>query len=264
MKFILAATYHDPDGRLYAQFSRTLPTLTAVFSSIAIQASAIANSHTLQLLADYGAVIQQTTADQDKEAASLGRSRRQAIALALRQDADYILLCDGDRALHWAEFYPDELAQATQAITAYDFTVVGRTPRAFASHPHIQTDTEQIVNRVFAQLSGLDWDITAATRGLSCDAATWIVNESQDDSLGVDGSWPLLLQRQGAFKLGYVETEGMEFETADRYQAEVEAVGGYQNWLNQLDADPHKWLHRLDFARIEIEAMMAEVRRFGD
>jgi hypothetical protein len=85
------------------------------------------------------------------------------------------------------------------------------------------------------------------------------VAESQDDSLGVDGSWPLLLQQRGGFQLGYVETEGMAFETSDRYQEEVTAVGGYQNWLNQLDADPQNWLHRLDFARIEIEAMMQAV-----
>ena len=260
MNLILAATYHDPDGRLYTQFIRALPTLTAVFSGVAIQASAVANSQTLQLLADYGAVIQQTTADHDKGAASLGRSRRHAIALALGQDAEYIVLCDGDRALHWAEFYPDELAEIAQFITEYDFTVIGRTPRAFARHPYIQTDTERIVNRVFAQLSGLAWDITAATRGLSRDAAAWIVNKSRDDSLGVDGSWPLLLQRQGGFKLGYAEIEGMEFETADRYQAEIAAVGGYQNWLIQLNADPQKWLHRLDLARIEIEAMMNELK----
>jgi hypothetical protein len=164
-----------------------------------------------------------------------------------------------DRAIHWAEFYPQELAQVTRAITEYDFTVIGRTPRAFNSHPHIQRDTEIIINRVFAQLSGHEWDITAATRGLSRQAAATIVAESTDDSLGVDGTWPLLLQQKGTFQLGYVATEGMEFETADRHQAEITAVGGLENWLAQLDADPQKWLHRLDFAHSEIEAMMRQM-----
>jgi hypothetical protein len=259
MKLYLAATYHDPDGRLYEQMARMLPVLTAVFSGIAIQASPIANQRTLQLLSDHGATIEQTTAEHDKGAATLGRSRRNVVALALQQGADFVMLCDGDRAIHWAEFYPDELAEVARFMTDYDFTVIGRTPRAFASHPHIQKDTEAIVNRIFAQMSGLKWDITSATRGLSRRAAELIVAESQDDSLGVDGSWPLLLQQRGGFQLGYVETEGMEFETADRFQEEVTAVGGYQNWLNQLDADPQNWLHRLDFARIEIEAMMQAV-----
>lgn len=258
MTISLAITYHDPDGRLYTQFTRTLPTLTAVFTGIAVQASPQANPHTLQLLAQHGAIIEQRTPEFDKGALTIGHSRRHAVALALQQTADFIMMCDGDRALHWAEFYPHELAAVAQQITHCDFTVIGRTPRAFASHPHVQTDTEIIVNRVFATLSGLPWDITTASRGLSRRAAERIVAQSRDDSLGVDGSWPLLVQRQGDLQLGYVETEGMEFETADRHPDEVTAVGGHQNWLNQLDADPRQWLHRLHFAQIEIEAMLQE------
>lgn len=259
MSVYLAATYHDPDGRLTDQFARMLPVLTAVFAGIAIQASPLANQRTLQLLAEHGATIAQTTADYDQGAATLGRSRRNSVALALQQGAEFVMLCDGDRAVHWAEFYPDELAEVVRLVRVYDLTVIGRTPRAFASHPHVQAETEAIVNRVFATLSGYQWDITAATRGLSRRAAELIVAESKDDSLGVDGSWPLFLQGKGGFRLGYVETEGMEFETADRYQDEVTAVGGQQNWLNQLDANPQNWLLRLGFAQIEIEAMMKEV-----
>lgn len=254
----LAATYHDPDGRLFDQINRTLSTLTAVFSGIVIQASPAANDRALELLSERGTAVQQSTTGQDDGAATLGRSRRKAVALAVREEADFVLLCDFDRAIHWAEFYPQELAEVAGRVRDYDFLVIGRTPRAFASHPHVQKDTEAIVNGVFARLSGLPWDITAATRGLSRRAAEVVVAESGDDSIGVDGSWPLLLKRKAGFKRGYVETEGMEFETADRYDEEIMAAGGRQTWLDQLDADPGKWLHRLEFARIEIEAMMRE------
>jgi hypothetical protein len=63
------------------------------------------------------------------------------------------------------------LAQVARRVTEYDFTVLGRTPRAFDSHPRIQRDTESIVNHVFGLVSGQTWDVTAAARGLSRRAA---------------------------------------------------------------------------------------------
>ncbi len=51
--------------------------------------------------------------------------------------------------------------------------------------------------------------------------------------------------------LGYLETEGMEFETLDRYEDEVAALGGPQAWLDRFDADPRQWLGRIELARAE-------------
>ena len=68
----------------------------------------------------------------------LGRARRAALELALEWDPAAILFCDFDRVLHWAECYPDGLARVVTDLAARDFTVLGRTARAFASHPRIQ------------------------------------------------------------------------------------------------------------------------------
>jgi hypothetical protein len=82
-----------------------------------------------------------------------------------------------------------------------------------------------------------------------------LVAGATDDTIAVDVSWPLWAQQQGDLVLGYLETEGLEFETADRFGAEVRAAGGHEAWLAQLDADPALWAERLDLARMEVAAM---------
>jgi hypothetical protein len=138
---------------------------------------------------------------------------------------------------------------------AYDFTVLGRTPRAFESHPRIQRDTEAIVNQVFATISGRDWDVTAAARAVTRRAAQAILQGCPDETVGTDVSWPLFAARAG-LTLGYIATEGLEFETADRHADEVAAAGGLDRWLALLDADPRRWVERLEIAKIEVEAAL--------
>ena len=149
----------------------------------------------------------------------------------------------------------------------FDFTVLGRTPRAFESHPHTQRDTETIINRLFGQISGFSWnDVTSGARGLSRAAAEMIVAHVEDDELSTDVSWPLYLQRHGArsarsvWSLGYLETEGLEFETADRFDDEIAVAGGLAAWIDRLENDPQEWVFRFDLARIEIEAMLPYVK----
>lgn len=252
MSVTLAVTYHDPEGRLYEPARRTLPVLTGIFDRLVVQASPAANERSLALWQRAGAAIKRATVS---GLSKLGQVRRAAVAQALQLDTSFILLCDGDRALHWARYYPQEMAAVVATLPDYDFVVLGRTERALATHPRVQRDTEAIVNHVFAAVSGHEWDVTAAARGLSRRAAEAIVTGCADDTIGVDVSWPLYLQQSGGFSLGYLATEGLEFETADRYIDEMVAAGGRAQWLARLDADPQRWAHRLHLARLEVEAM---------
>src|SRR5581483_3783496 len=104
----------------------------------------------LALLREAGAQVRQRAADQPEGLLALGGARRSCVELALLMDAQAVLYCDFDRALHWAERYPDELAAIAAGASVHDCTVLGRTPRAFASHPRVQRDTEAIINRVYA------------------------------------------------------------------------------------------------------------------
>ncbi|NDJ78667.1 MAG: hypothetical protein GYB65_20650, partial [Chloroflexi bacterium] len=77
-----------------------------------------------------------------------------------------------------------------------------------------------------------------------------------DDTFGVDATWPLFIQQRTGLLLGYIATEGMEFETPDMFPDEVAAAGGVAAWMAGLDADPQQWARRLNLAQIEIEAMI--------
>ena len=255
----LAVTFHDPEGRMYEQIQRALPALIGVFGGLALRASHGAHAPSLKLFAEAGAIIAHGPPEQAVERFKLGQARRAAVALALQTNCSFVMYCDCDRVLHWVEHYPEELARVAGQVTRYDFTVVGRTPRAFGTHPRIQRDTEAIVNHVFAAVSGHAWDVTAATRGLSRRAAETVLAGCPDEDVSTDVTWPLFLERAGGFSLGYIATEGMEFETADRYGDQIAQAGGQSRWLAQLDADPRNWAHRLDMARVEVEAMSPHV-----
>lgn len=265
MSVTLAITHHDPDGRLNSQLNRHLPLLTDLFSGIAVHSSPQANSEALASLAGVGASI----AIQDRVmlngVVQIGRVRREVIEYALAFDTSHVIYCDGDRVLHWAENYPDELEAVIAQVQQSDFTILGRTPRAFASHPHIQRDTEALINHAFLLLSRNKWDITAAARGLSVAAIHAILDNCQDNSFGVDGTWPLTIQRLQQngrddwarnLTMAYIETEGLQFETADQFQLEIAQMGGIDAWMASLDDDVQKWAVRLKLATIEVESML--------
>ncbi len=253
----LAIPYHDPDGEQNEQLRQMLPLLTQRFAHIVVNASPETQDAPLAQLAAVGASIAyQDRAVAHEDIVQIGKIRRDLLAQALQTPSPYILYCDGDRVLHWAKHYPDELAAVVARVPDYDFTIFGRTPRAFESHPRIQTETERIINEVYARISGHEWDITAAARGLSCNAAQAIVDGSQDDTFGVDASWPLLIQQTGGFTMTEVKTAGLEFETAGKLQQTVAAAGGEDVWKAQVDNDPQRWIRRLALAQIEVESML--------
>lgn len=251
----LAATHHDPEGRLYNQTARMLPALQRAFNGLAVQCSDATTDQSVELLSSTGALVNREVSEQLN---GLGRPRRAALALARKLDAPFLFFCDFDRVLHWAEYHYDELIRVCSQISRHDFTVLGRTARAFRSHPRIQRDTEAIVNHVYATISGHPWDVTAAARGMPRHTAEAILYGCPDESIGTDVAWPLFLQRSGVM-LGYIETEGLEFETPDRYQDAIAAAGGLDNWLIQLDTNPSLWAQRLELARIEVESTLPYV-----
>lgn len=258
MTIVLASTHHDPDGRMLAQAARVLPGLAEPFDAVEVFMTPQTARETEGVLARGGGRGHRGDPGMPTGHLHLGLWRRSALgaALAAWPTSELFLFCDLDRVLHWAERYPDELRAALGRATAYDCTVFGRTARAFASHPRAQRDTEALANHSFALVSGLAWDMMSACRGLSRRAAELIVTSCDDDTVGSDCSWPLLCRRAG-LSLGYLETEGMEFETLDRYEDELAALGGAQAWLDRFDADPRQWEGRLALAQAEAASAVA-------
>jgi len=117
--------------------------------------------------------------------------------------------------------------------------------RAFATHLPYQAETERLANPVFSKVYGQDRDITSGSRGLSRRAAELVLIHSREEGAGVDAEWPLIVDRFPELRSGYILCEGLEFETADRYQAEIAQAGGLEHWLEAQSARPELWVHRL-------------------
>ena len=252
----LVATINDPRNRLASLTRQHLPAILDLYRGVTLLCSQATSPEAIALLRDLGASVTRDEDGPDRHF-YIGRKRRQLLRLGLATDADYLHLCDFDRALHWAATYPHELDQTVAAMSGYELLVLGRTPRAFETHPPYQTQTEAPVNYIFGLVYGQEMDVTAGSRALSRRAAECLVAHSQELGVGVDAEWPLLLRRVDGMKIGYRACEGLEFETADRFGSEIEAAGGPAAWVEAMNSNPRRWVYRL---RMAIEIAEAAAR----
>lgn len=251
---VLAATHHDPDDAMLPQAMRVLPLLRELYVQMLVLVSPETGQRTVEVLSAHGINIERQLEQADIE--TLGLTRLDTIRRAVQTNTQHIHLCDWDRLIHWAELYPDELREVIDAIPRHDLLILGRTPRAFGTHARVQRDTEAMINHAFGLAFGQPLDVTAASRGLSrraCDALLSL--ESPEPSSGNDCAWPLYLARLPDLVIGYAATEGLEWETPDRYTDEIAAAGGLDAWMANYDADPQRWEFRLRLALLEVAAV---------
>ena len=251
----LVVTVHQPDEQLAALAEAQLPALAARYTEITAYCSASTHEGILRIMRSHGASV----CIDDKPLAgmyAIGHVRRRALRAGLEAGTSHLQMCDFDRALHWMAHYPRELQEVITAITGCDLLVLGRTDRAWATHPPYQAETEPLFNKIFALTTGLPWDVGAGSRGFSRRGAERLLELSKEPTIGIDAEWPLLLLGQECYAVGYRACEGLEFETADRFAAEIEAAGSYEAWEAEMSADPARWAFRLRLATLIAEAIV--------
>jgi hypothetical protein len=251
----LVATVHQPDERLASLAAAQLPALAARYAALTAFCSGSTHPTMLDLLCDHGVSVRVD----DKPSAGMdgiGHVRRKALRAALEAGTPHLQMCDFDRALHWVVHYPHELDAVLTEIGEYDLLVLGRTERAWVTHPPYQAETEPLFNKVFALTVGLPWDVGAGSRGFSRRGAERLLELSQEPTIGIDAEWPLLLLGQEGYSVGFRACEGLEFETADRFAAEIEAAGSYAAWEAEMSADPARWVFRMRLALLIAEAIV--------
>ena len=256
---VLALTVHDPDRRLFDLTKRHLGALTSLYDGALALCSHATHPDTIGLLGDHGVIIRYQEV-QGVDIGSLGAVRLATIAEAARLGYSHCHLCDHDRVLHWLMYFPDELERAIDRIRDHDFLIFGRTERAFATHPAAQRDTEALVTHAFELAWGDPWDITAGSRGLSQRAIRYLLAYSREASVGNDGEWPLVLRRVAEMRIGYMATEGLEFETTDRYDDQIAALGSRAVWIDAHYNTLASWEARIRTAHLIISA----IRRASD
>jgi hypothetical protein len=170
-------------------------------------------------------------------------SRRRVLKAGLDSGSVFMHLVDMDRLLHWAKHYPEELGKITKLIPLHEFLIIGRTGRAFLTHPRNQMETEALANKVFSLIYGLAVDITAASRGVSRGAAETILKSSNGSYFDSDSEWPTLLLTAG-IEIGYVEAEGLEWETRLKRNEMTLPDGRRVDVKEYYESNPESWVYR--------------------
>lgn len=243
----LAATIHDTQARLVPAIRRSAAFLRELFAGIAINASDATDPAVLDAARE---LLRAQVIVHPQGEATIGRARRDAVGLALEFAAPTILYCDFDHLIRWLEADAAELRASLATQPEIDVLVIGRSDSAFAAEPRRLQQTERLVNRVYTQMTGRDWDLMFAIRRLSRRAAQQIVAMSREDSIANDVEWPLLAERAG-LSLGYAAAGGLYYRTMEEFGAPADTG----------DGDPLQWIRRVEIAAQHVSAMRQFLKR---
>lgn len=247
----LAATFHDPDGR-------ALPLLRAHAGRLAAYA-AVAVAATPETASAAVALLRAAGARLVPGGSRIGVARRHALAAASHA-ADGDMLCiDFDRWLVWADTGPDELADLPRRLSARRpppwYVAVGRTRRAWDTHPLVQRACEDATNRALAAAIGRPVDATAGCCWLSPAGVRLVLAHSTEPTNATDLEWPAIVLRHDSRRFAAVRVDGLAFETPAFYGAEVAAAGGPAAWVAQTYDRPEVWAARLRLAAASTAAL---------
>jgi hypothetical protein len=255
MKVTLTATWR-PRGEL-PRLRKLLPWLRQVYETIILTLPPVSPPEVVAALRDLA---------QDEplrlvvtDVWSHGRYR--SLAEALDAPAGTIQYADLDRLLRWAETRPQELLQAVDDARQHDCLIFGRTQAAYRSHPQALYQTEAISNRVVSQFLDHLMDVSAGSKAFSRAAAEFLVAHTvPGHPFGVDAEWPILLQRAG-FQVDYLEVDGLDWESADRYQERAASSDGQAQAAQEYDRNPEHWQARVVVAQEIVEWAMVTAQR---
>ncbi|MFH0850493.1 MAG: hypothetical protein V1924_06095 [Candidatus Bathyarchaeota archaeon] len=241
----LATTLHDSTGWTLQPLSETAKLLDECYDSRLTVVTDGTKPEVVEGLRDAGWIIVEPKSQVGVQ--HITDSRRRVLRASLERGSDFTHLVDMDRALHWALSCPEELRKVTSIIPDHDFLILGRTRRAMDTHPRNQTETEALANKVFSLILGRDMDITAASRGISREAAETILRYSRGRFFDSDSEWPIILHCEG-FELGYMEVEGLEWETQLKRNEMTLPDGRQVDPKEYYEASPESWVYRLMLA----------------
>ena len=157
----------------------------------------------------------------------VAQARREVLKLGLSSLNQYFHYCDFDRLLTWVDAYEDELRKTVNEIVKYDYLILGRTERAFSTHPIEWRETEKISNKIFSLELGQEVDVTAGSCGISRNCAQLIEMNSKDKM--TDAEWPMIAHRIGKMKIGYKPVEGLKYR--DDINGTIARISDSEKWF---------------------------------
>ncbi len=237
----LAAPHHDPSGKLLKNQKEATTILKNIFDTVNVSVSHLTDKRVLDLFEDQG--VHTTKRHEDGHVSARYTS---ALKLSLEDTSDHILLIDFDRALHWALHYEDELRTVVEDLrTSEGFTSYVRSSRAFETHPLTQRETELIINQIASTTVGQQIDVVSGAYGLDRTTAELIVEKAKRNDFGFYGEI-LAIPFLAGLRINRFEVEGLEWETPDAYEHEINTMG-YIQWLHNFES-LEEWEKRLTLA----------------
>lgn len=254
----LAATLHDPDGRIVSAVREKGDTLWPLYHSVHIVATPNTASELISILRESGADVNMGADSR------IGVGRLRAVQNAVQSGAPVVHYCDFDRIFHWLQVARAELeAVLTQLVTAcnFDYLILGRTARAFDTHPRVQRETETVTNHAFSAWFGSPADVGAGSCGITLRGVNLIAEHSEEPTNATDAEWPAIVHCLMPCRVCYRATLGLSFETSDYYRTEIEETGGEMKWREQVYEHPEMWLRRLELSHNSIRSMLRVAQR---
>jgi hypothetical protein len=239
---LLSTTHHDPESRLFDLMKRVLPTICKLFTKTIVCCTPSTGKKVISLLKSEGFGVFIGTSMNKLD------NYKSAIKVALdnfeNNEIQRIMYIDFDRLIHWAINYPDELIQIVSNPIGVDYLHIGRSLRAFNTHPPTQLDTERIINEIGSKILGFTdiRDIISVCFVMNDQLSKKILTYTNSTATGFYSSWPIIFWNSAKNKK-YIEVEGLEWETPDQYRKEIKEMG-FERWLKEFQS-PQEWKRRV-------------------
>lgn len=239
---ILCSTFHDPQLKLRKLITKALPLIERLFSTNIIACTEDTAKALEGALPKNEFIIVGTPSNKVVDTYILSFKT----TLENLEPNNKIFYVDFDRLVHWVLEYPDEVENILQEHSGYDYLHIGRSKRAFDSHPETQKNTETIINRIGSETLGFDdeKDLISVCFIFTKTLCQKVLSLENKTSTGFYGTWPLIFWNNALTK-NYIEVEGLEWETPDRFISEIKEIG-YSNWLKHFQS-ASEWRKRVRF-----------------
>jgi hypothetical protein len=212
------------------------PQLIELYSRIIIVIPPVADQAPVEPLKSLAMVSLETSPDW-----SWGRYL--TLRKALETNTTHIHYADMDRLVRWVETQPQEWRQTLEFIQQCDCVVIGRTEQAWETHPQALRKTEEISNQVFSYLLGQPLDLSAGSKGFSRLAVEFI------------------LAQRGGFRIDSLLVDGLDWESADRYQDEAAGKLAQHHAASVYDSEAENWELRVKIALEIVESGLEALQR---
>jgi hypothetical protein len=240
---ILCSTFHDPELRLRDLIIKALPSIRKLFPTKIIACTEVTAKKLEAALPKNEFIIIGTASSKVVDTYALGF--RTALR-NLEKENEKVFYVDFDRLVHWILEYPEELENILRKNQEFDYLHIGRSERAFESHPETQKNTEKIINNIGSETLGFEnpKDLISVCFIFNKTLCHRILSLENKTSTGFYGTWPLIFWNEALTKT-YIEVEGLEWETPDRFISEIKEIG-YSNWLKNFQSSS-EWRKRVRF-----------------